>query len=117
MDISSFALDGKSQSSLNRFLHRSGLAIRRAGRIRLQMAMQGKKGGSLIIDDTLIEKTGKHMEGAHYMFDHSQDRSIWSHNFVNCIWSDETETVPQSFRTYLKDDVAKKIGRPFQTKV
>lgn len=35
MDIASFALDGKSQSSLNGFLHRSGNALRRADRLRL----------------------------------------------------------------------------------
>lgn len=117
MDIAGFALDGKSQSSLNRFLHRSGPAVRAADRLRLKMSMSGRKGGCLIIDDTLIEKTGKHMEGAGFMFDHCQNRNVWSHNFVNCVWSDGTRTVPLTFRTYLKDDVARKMNRPFRTKV
>jgi len=93
--------------------------MRSAGRtaLRLRMSMQGRKGGCLIIDDTLIEKTGRHMEGAGFIFDHCQGRNVWSHNFVNCVWSNGTDTVPLSFRTYLKDDVARKMNKTFRTKV
>lgn len=117
MDISSFSLDGKSQSSLNRFLHRSGEAVRRADRLRPETAMRGRKGGCLIIDDTLIEKTGREMEGAGWLYDHCQGRTVWSHNFVNCVWSDGTDTASMTFGTYMKEEIAEKLGRPFRTKI
>ncbi|QLH74476.1 MAG: hypothetical protein HPY73_02755 [Methanomassiliicoccales archaeon] len=57
------------------------------------------------------------MEGARFIFDRGQGRNIWSHNFVNCVWSDGTDTVPPSFRTYLKDNVAKKMNGMYRMKV
>ncbi len=64
MDISSSALDGRSQSCLNRFLHGSKWSSSALDHIRLDMYAKGKEGGVLIIDDTLIEKSGRSMEGA-----------------------------------------------------
>lgn len=37
---------------------------------------RGRSGGVLVIDDTLIEKSGREMEGTGYLYDHSQHRNV-----------------------------------------
>ncbi len=36
-----------------------------------------EKDGILAIDDTIVEKTGKNIEAAGWIFDHSVGRSVW----------------------------------------
>lgn len=75
MDIASNALDGRSQSSANRFLH-NGKWSEAFHRLRLDEHARGRSGGVLVIDDTLIEKSGREMEGSGYLYDHSQHRNV-----------------------------------------
>ena len=117
MDISGSALDGRSQSSLNRFLHGRKWSVDRLDRIRLERYARGKKGGVLILDDTLIEKSGRSMEGAGWLFDHSQCRNIWSHCYVTTLFSNGEERVPMHLAPYVKEEACSDLGRIFRTKL
>lgn len=78
MDIATNALDDRSQSSLNRFLH--GQVWPEAVEWqRLEEHTGGHKSGVLVLDDTLIEKSGREIEGTGYLYDHSQNRNVWCH--------------------------------------
>gem|GEM_PF-6199115 len=73
-------MDSRDQSTLNRFLTASPWSIQRLESKRLTLAMQSLlpaegSTGTLIIDDTINEKTGKHMEEAGYHYDSSQGQS------------------------------------------
>ena len=67
-DIASNVLDGKDQSSLNRFLTRSRWGIKKLNAIRLKESIHDRKGGVIVLDDMLIEKFGKLMgNGSHLL--------------------------------------------------
>jgi len=117
MDISSSALDGRSQSSLNRFLHGNKWSSFMLDHIRLDMYARGKEGGVLIIDDTLIEKSGHSMEGAGWLFDHSQGRNIWCHDYLTTLYSDGEDRVPMHLVQYFKKDICPQLEKDFKTKL
>lgn len=114
MDVASNALDGRSQSSVNRSLHGSWSAA--VERHRLDEHARGRSGGVLVIDDTLIEKSGHEMEGTGYLFDHSQHHNVWCHCFVTTMYSDGDDRVPLHLEPYMKRDVCSASGREFRTK-
>jgi SRSO17 transposase len=115
MDIADNALDGRSQSSVNRFLH--GQAWPEAvERHRLDAHARGRTGGVLVLDDTLIEKSGHEMEGTGYLYDHGQHRNVWCHCFVTTMYSDGDERVPLHLEPYVKEEACASSGRRFCTK-
>jgi hypothetical protein len=65
-DIASNILDGKHQSSLNRFLTKRKWITRKLNAIRLKENIHNRKGGVIALDDMLIEKSGKQMDGVGY---------------------------------------------------
>ena len=117
MDISSNSLDGRSQSSLNRFLRSNKWSSQKLDHIRLDKYAGGKSGGVLILDDTLIQKSGHSMEGAGWLFDHSQGRNVWSHCYVTTLYSDGQDRVPMHLAPYIKEEVCSDTGRVFKTKL
>jgi len=88
--------------------------------------------GMLIIDDTLIEKYGKMIEGTGKLWDHSNSRYLtYAHCLVGLCWADHKNLrYPLRFELYRKEeDVTKELGRlkqegketneviPFKTKI
>lgn len=114
MDLASNALDGRSQSSLNRFLH--GDWSEAVERHRLNEHARGRRGGVLVLDDTVIEKSGREMEGTGFLFDHSQHRNVWCHCFVTTMYSDREERVPLHLEPYVKLEACAPSSRAFKTK-
>jgi hypothetical protein len=117
MDISSSSLDGRSQSCLNLFLHGSKWSSEMLDHIRLERYARGKGGGVLILDDTLIEKSGHSMEGAGWLFDHSQGLNIWCHDYLTTLYSDGEDRVLMHLVPYIKEEVCSDTGREFKTKL
>jgi SRSO17 transposase len=113
-DIATNALDGRSQSSVNRFLH--GSWPEAVERHRLDEHARGRQGGVLVLDDTLIEKSGREMEGTGYLYDHSQHRNVWCHCFVTSMYSDGDERVPLHLEPYVKEEACASSSRAFKTK-
>ena len=116
MDIAGNSLDGRSQSSLNRFLHSKSWSVRQVENKRLAIVARGKSGGVLSLDDTIIEKYGSHMEGAGWFYDHTTGRKVWGYNFVSTLYSNGEEQIPLSFAPYVKAEDAEETGRHFKTK-
>ena len=114
MDLASNALDGRSQSSLNRFLH--GDWSEAVALHRLEEHARGRRGGVLVLDDTVIEKSGHEMEGTGYLFDHSQHRNVWCHCYVTTMYSDGDERVPLHIEPYVKEEACASSSRAFKTK-
>jgi hypothetical protein len=76
-----------------------------------------RDGGVLIVDDTLIEKTGEHMGGVGYLFDYSQGKSVLCHDVVSTFYQNQEQQVPLYFAPYVKKEVAEKNNIWFKTKI
>ena len=116
-DIAYNTLDGRHQSSLNRFLTRHKWNEKRLNAIRLKENIPHRDGGVLIVDDTLIEKTGEHMDGVGYLFDYSQGKSVLCHDVVSTFYQNQEQQIPLYFTPYVKKEVAEKNNIWFKTKI
>jgi SRSO17 transposase len=114
-------LEYRNQASMNNFITDStwsdeefhGAVIQM---VKDEVAKQGIKHGTLVIDDTFLEKTGEEMEGVGWFWDHSQNKSILAHNVVSAHYIAGKFHVPLDFDVYVKrkDCADKKL---FRTKV
>jgi hypothetical protein len=116
MDITEAAVDGGDQSCLNRFMHAEAWSAEELNRFRLNVSVRGMKGGALIIDDTLIEKTGHKMEDTGYLYDHCLKKNIWCIDYVTAFYSNGETKAPLDFSTYVKEEVCEGTGKEFKTK-
>lgn len=116
-DIAGNLLDGGHQSSLNRFITRHRWNHRQFNAIRLRECLHDRKGGILSLDDTLIEKTGKAMNGIGYLYDSSQKKNVLCHDIVSTFYRTSTEQLPLYFEPYVKKEVAESEDIWFRTKI
>jgi len=115
-------LDAKNQSSLNRFLTHSPWSLQRLEAKRLALARtnlpapQGST-GTLIIDDTINRKTGKHMEEAGYHYDSADRKAVWGHDLVTTHYVNGETEYPLRLNLYVKRETCLNEGRVFKTKI
>jgi hypothetical protein len=93
-DIAGNVLDGRHQSSLNRFLTKRKWDLKKLNAIRLQENLQNRNGGVLALDDMLIEKYGILMDGVGYLMDHCSGRTILCHDVVSTFYDQGETTAP-----------------------
>ena len=113
-------LNYRNQASLNNFvtdstwnddaLHQSAIKM-----VKDEVEKRGIKGGALVIDDTLIEKSGKHMWGVGNFWDHSHNGYALAQNVVSTNYFAGTFHVPLDFDVYRKKGDCE--GGEFRTKV
>ena len=116
-DIADNMLDGRHQSSLNRFLTRHKWDVQQLNAIRLQQNLSHRNGGVLIVDDTIIEKSGKHMDGVGFLFDHCKGKSVRCHDIVSTHYQHGNQQVPLYFTPYAKEELAMQQDIWFKTKI
>jgi hypothetical protein len=116
-DIADNQLQGRHQSSLNRFLTRPKWDVRRVNALRLKQSLSNRKGGVLIMDDTIIEKSGRQMDGVGFLFDHSRGKSIRCHDVVSTFYHMGEMQVPLYFTPYVKEEHAAGLDIWFKTKI
>jgi hypothetical protein len=116
-DISENLLDGKDQSSLNRFITKPHWDIRILNNLRIQKNLHERDGGILSLDDTIIEKTGKRMDGVGYLYDPSRRRNVLCHDVVSTFYRTSSGQLPLYFEPYVKKEVAENCGVWFRTKI
>lgn len=116
-DIASNILDGKHQSSLNRFLTKRKWSTRKVNALRLKKNLHNRKGGVMALDDVLVEKSGKQMEGVGYLKDHCSGKTVLSHNMVSTFYRNGKQRVPLYSQLYFKDNVADQLDIWFKTKI
>ena len=109
-------MDSRDQSTLNRFLTASPWCLQRLESKRLTLARQKPlppegSTGTLIIDDTINKKTGKHMEEAGYHYDSSQGKAVWGHDLVTTHYVNGDSEYPGSLSLYVKKDTCHEEGR------
>ena len=112
------SLSDKDQSSLNRFVN-SDWNSDAVNEVRLQQARQKllrDEKGTLVIDDTLLHKTGKKMEKANYHRSGVTKKLEWGHCMVNSVLASNTNTplYPVTEDIYVRKEDCDDI--PFRTK-
>jgi DDE superfamily endonuclease len=97
----------RNQASMNNFItdstwgdeefHRAVIQV-----VKDEVAKQSMKHGTLIIDDTFLEKSGEEMEGVGWFYDHTQKKSILAHNMISTHYVAGKFHVPLDFELYRK---------------
>ncbi len=119
--MSSAFLDGLSSVSMNRFMTEYDWSSQEANKQRLLQLqkhneMRWSQYGMTILDDTIIEKTGKTIEYAGKYYDHAKERYVWGHNIVSLHYADGKTNYPIDYRLYIKEDAAGQEDE-FKTKI
>lgn len=75
--------------------------------------------GWLVIDDTLIEKYGKHIEATGKLYDHSKGCFLqYAHCLLLLLYVDHRgNRYPLRFDLYLKEEYCQRTGERFRTKI
>ncbi|GAG02829.1 unnamed protein product, partial [marine sediment metagenome] len=60
--------------------------------------------GLLVIDDSLAHKSGKHIEGANWFWDHTKHAHTFGHQLVTSQWVGKIFHVPLHYRLYRKEE-------------
>ena len=116
-DIAGNTLNGRHQSSLNRFLTQHKWNVLQLNALRLKQSLPCRRGGVLIVDDTIIEKSGKTMDGVGYLFDHCKGKSVRCHDIVSTFYYKGDMQVPLYFTPYMKEEHATGLEVWFKTKI
>jgi hypothetical protein len=70
-----------------------------------------------LIDDTLLEKVGKHIESAGYHYDHTKNACVFGHQVVTSGYVFKREFYPFLLELYTKEAECKTENLAFRTKV
>ncbi len=70
-----------------------------------------------ILDDSLLEKVGKHIESAGIHFDHTKNAYVFGHQIVTSGYVFQSGFYPFLLELYTKQEQCKKEGLAFKTKV
>jgi len=107
--INSQFLDHTDQSSKNHFLTEAdwdekGVADERLRMVKEQCEKRRITDGLLVIDDSLAHKSGKHIEGANWFWDHTEHTYTFAHQLVTSQYVTKLFHVPFHYRLYLKEE-------------
>lgn len=116
-DIADNVIHGRDQSCLNRFITRSKWNVGLVNNIRHSEFIGKKNGGVLSLDDSVIEKWGKSIEGVNYLYDPVTKDSVLGHNIVSTFYSNGNCNVPMHFDLYLRKETAENLGLWFKTRI
>lgn len=121
--------DGKSPCSLYRFMAEMEWDTEQVEQVRWEMlnrrtrralAAAGRGGQPvpvfLAIDDSLVEKSGKYIEGTDYHYSHSAGQTVWGHVWVTAQLVVLGQSYPVSWRLYQRRARCEAEGLPFASK-
>lgn len=110
----------RDQSSLNRFVSHSSWDLSALNSVRLEQIKDSfsfRKKGVLIIDESLLHKTGKHMELAGSHRSGITKRIEWGHMIVNAFYTDvDNNAFPVETKVYVREKDCEKFYTKFKTK-
>lgn len=92
-----------NQSSMNRFLS-SRIDTDLMFMKTVENINSVENDGILAIDDTIAEKSGKNIEAAGWIFDHSIGRTVWGIQFATCVLSGRYGIYPISAEVYRRKE-------------
>lgn len=97
----------KDQSSLNRFMTCSDWDEKEVEQVRMnQIKRKNISKGFMIVDPTMLHKTGKHMEKANYHYSGTTKGKEWGHLLVNSLFCNEEISFPINADFYLRKEDA-----------
>ena len=97
----------KNQSSLNRFMTCSDWDEKEVEQVRMnQIKRKNLSKGFMIVDPTMLHKTGKHMEKANYHYSGTTKEKEWGHLLVNSLFCNEEISFPINADFYLRKEDA-----------
>jgi len=104
------------QSSLNRFLTSSQWDEESINKTRIEQIKKvlKPKSGILIIDPTLLHKTGRHMEKANYHYSGMTKKTEWGHMLINSFYISNENSIPLKADMYFRKEDADN-GHPFKS--
>jgi len=99
----------RDQSTKNHFLTEAGWPDDQVDIVRMNLITEHVnqrhiQDGCLIVDDSLAHKTGKHIDGVGWHYDHSQDKIVLGHQLVSTHYYCRSFHVPLHFEVYRKDE-------------
>mgnify|MGYP001560201671 FL=1 len=95
----------KDQSSLNRFMTCSDWDENEVEQVRMnQIKKKNISKGFMIVDPTMLHKTGKHMEKANYHYSGTTKEKEWGHLLVNSLFCNEEISFPINADFYLRKE-------------
>ena len=99
----------KDQSSLNRFMTCPNWDEKEVEEIRMnQIKVRNISKGFMIVDPTMLHKTGKHMEKENYHYSGTTKEKEWGHLLVNSLFCNEEISFPINADFYLRKEDADK---------
>ena len=105
----------KDQSSLNRFVTCSNWDEKEVEQIRIgQIKKLNPSKGFLVVDPTMLHKTGKHMEKANYHYSGTTKKKEWGHLLVNSLFTNDEISFPVNADIYLRKEDTDR-GHKFRT--
>jgi len=121
--------DGRKACSLYRFVAQMDWDVEQVEQVRREMlnrrtrrALQaaGRHGKPvpvfLALDDSVVEKTGKNMEGVDYHYSHSVGRTVLGHAWVTGQMVVLGQSYPVSWKLYRRQVSCEAAGVPFASK-
>lgn len=113
--IGSLLVGTPDRSTVDRFIRRRRFDWREVLRRVCCMLIALRQGGGeaiLAIDETAIRRSGKRIEGAHWVHDGASGRQVWGHQPVGAVYATKGTTLPfdiafpEARRSATKHDVA-----------
>jgi SRSO17 transposase len=109
----------REYSNKDRFMREGSWPEEEADQRRLELIKESVGSlnpdkGVLALDDTLLEKTGKHIDEVGYFHDHAEGRYVLGHNMVSSHYVTPGDCFPIGWRLYLKRD---KKDKDFKSKL
>ncbi|MHB1741346.1 MAG: transposase family protein [Thermoplasmataceae archaeon] len=116
--LNSLSLDHVNQSNMNRFLS-SGIDEDLIFQGNVNLINTIENDGILAIDDTIVEKTGKNIEAAGWIFDHSIGKTVWGIQITTSVLSGRYGMYPISAEIYQRMEKLDSEGRmeEYRTKI
>ena len=116
--LNSIMSDHVNQSNINRFLA-SKFDKEAIFRRNIDLINSIENDGVLAIDDTIVEKTGRHIEGAGWIFDHSIGKNVFGMQLATCTLSGEYGFYPISAGIYRRLEYleVEEKGEEYMTKI
>ena len=110
------------QRSLNRFLTEyewsaEELNTKRINTLQEDPDMRWHSKGVVVLDDTLVDKSGKLIPGAGKFYDHNTSSFVHAQNIVTSHYADWRKHYPLHFRQYYKEDSREAAEHGFKTKI
>ena len=86
-NMNGFFVNHTNQSNLNRFVTHASWDALKMNQKKIDMINSVEDDGIVVLDDYIVEKTGKKIHGVDWHYDHAKKRSLFGHQVADCVFS------------------------------